>query len=140
EFNVGKELVDELKEDDSLDWKFVDRKTAMNHVEYGDYFAVVVIPENFSEQLATVTSKEPKKAKVEYYVNEKINAIAPKITQKGATVIFYEISSKFISTGNGIILEVFNEIVIELELEIPDIERFQDYVFTVEETLPAMSY
>lgn len=138
EFNVGKELVDELKEDDSLDWKFVDRKTAMNHVEYGDYFAVVVIPENFSEQLATVTSKEPKKAKVEYYVNEKINAIAPKITQKGASVIVDEISSNFISTVNGVIFEVFNEIGIELEKEIPDIERFQDYVFTLEENLPEM--
>src|SRR5699024_9048768 len=65
EINVGKELVDELKEDDSLDWKFVDRKTAMNHVGYADSFAAVVIPEYFSEQLATVTSNDPKMAKVE---------------------------------------------------------------------------
>src|SRR5699024_12794282 len=83
-------------------------------------------------------SKEPKKAKDEYYVNEKINAIAPKITQKGASVIVDEISSNFISTVNGVIFEVFNEIGIELEKEIQDIERFQDYVFTLEENLQEM--
>lgn len=136
EIDVGQQLVDELKEDESLDWKFVDRTTAMDKVEYGDYFAAVIIPKDFSEKLATVTSKEPEKAKVEYYVNEKINAISPKITEKGASVIVDDISKNFISTVNGVIFEIFNKIGIELEKDIPDIERFQEYVFTLEENLP----
>ncbi|MUK88942.1 YhgE/Pip domain-containing protein [Ornithinibacillus sp. L9] len=136
EIHVGDELVDSLKENQSMDWQFVDRELAMDKLEYGDYFAVIIIPENFSERLGTVVSGNPEKANVEYYVNEKINAIAPKITQKGATVIVEQISSNFISTVNGIIFEVFNDLGIELEENLPDIERFEEYIFTLEENLP----
>ncbi|MBM7600256.1 putative membrane protein [Virgibacillus halotolerans] len=136
DIDVGGELVDSLKDDDSMDWQFVDRKKAMDKVEYGDYFAVIVIPKDFSEKLGTVISDNPEKANVEYYVNEKINAIAPKITQKGATVIVDEISSNFISTVNGVIFDMFNEIGVEIEAELPDIERFENYVFEMEKRLP----
>lgn len=136
EIDVGETLVEELKDNDSLDWHFLERKEAMDELEYGDLFAVIVIPENFSESLGTVLSMKPEKATVEYYVNEKINSISPKITEKGASVIVEQVSSKFISTVNGIIFEIFNEIGIELESELPDIEKFEDYVFTLEEHLP----
>ncbi|MEN2768152.1 YhgE/Pip domain-containing protein [Ornithinibacillus xuwenensis] len=136
EIHVGDDLVQTLKENKSMDWQFVEREKAMNKLEYGDYFAVIVIPENFSERLGTVVSGEPEKANVDYYVNEKINAIAPKITQKGATVIVEQISSNFISTVNGIIFDKFNELGIELEENLPDIEKFEDYIFTLEEKLP----
>src|SRR5699024_2672973 len=81
-------------------------------------------------------SGNPQKADMEYYVNEKINAIAPKITDKGASVIVEEISSEFISVVNGIIFEMFNDIGLELEGNMPDIEQFEAYVFTLEEELP----
>src|SRR5699024_1834353 len=61
---------------------------------------------------------------------------APKITDKGASVIVEEISSEFISVVNGIIFEMFNDIGLELEGNMPDIEQFEAYVFTLEEDLP----
>ncbi|MBP2078036.1 YhgE/Pip domain-containing protein [Oceanobacillus polygoni] len=133
---VGDELINTLKEDDSMDWHFTDRQTAMERVEYGDYFAVIIIPEDFSEKLATVISDQPEKANVEYYVNEKINAISPKMTDKGASVIVENVSSQFISTVNGVIFDLFNTIGIELENELPDMERFKNYIFEMEERLP----
>lgn len=136
DIDVGKELVDTLKDSDDMDWQFVDRKKAMDKVEYGDYFAVIVIPEDFSENLGTVVKDDPEKATVEYYVNEKINAIAPKITEKGASVIVDQVSSNFISTVNGVIFDMFNEIGLEIEKDMPDIEQFEDYIFTLEEDLP----
>ena|GEM_PF-5727425 len=69
-------------------------------------------------------------------MNEKINAIAPKITEKGATVIVEQISSQFVATVNGVIFEMFNQIGVELEEELPDIKQFEQYLFTVEEDLP----
>lgn len=136
EIDVGEELVDTLKDSDAMDWKFVDREKAMDNVEYGDYFAAIVIPEDFSKNLSTVIKDNPKKANVEYYVNEKINAIAPKITEKGASVIVEQLSSNFISTVNGVIFDLFNEIGLEIEKDLPDIEQFEDYIFTLEERLP----
>jgi len=134
--HVGDEIVDTLHKNKSMDWQFVNREKAMDKLKYGDYFAVIIIPENLSERLGTVISNQPEKAKVEYYVNEKINAIAPKITEKGASVIVQQISSNFIATVNGIIFNIFNDIGVELEENLPDIEKFEDYIFVLDEKLP----
>lgn len=136
EIHVGDEIIDTLQENKSMDWRFVNREMAMDKLEYGDYYAVLVIPENFSERLGTVIGDHPGKASVEYYVNEKINAIAPKITEKGASVIVEQVTSQFISTVNGIIFEIFNELGIELKENLPDIKNFEHYIFTLEEKLP----
>ncbi|WP_042149743.1 YhgE/Pip domain-containing protein [Paucisalibacillus sp. EB02] len=136
EIHVGDELVESLKENKSMGWQFVHRNEAMDRLEYGDYYAVIVIPKNFSESLGTVISDHPEKAEVEYYVNEKINAIAPKITDKGASVIVDQVTRKFTATVNGVIFDKFNEIGIELGENLPDIKKFEDYLFTLEEKLP----
>ncbi|MYL49820.1 YhgE/Pip domain-containing protein [Halobacillus litoralis] len=136
EIDVGKDLVEELKGNDSFDWQFTDRETAMDQLEYGDYYAVIVIPDAFSEKLGTVVSDQPEKSNVEYYVNEKINAIAPKITEKGASVIVDQITKEFVSEVNGTVAELFNELGLELEKDLPDIKRFEEYVFKLEENLP----
>lgn len=119
-----------------MGWRFVNREKAMEKLKYGDYYAVIVIPENFSKRLATVISKKPQKAEIDYYVNEKINAIAPKITEKGASVIVQQISSNFISLVNKTIFDIFNELGIELQKNLPDIKKFESYLFTIESNLP----
>ncbi|TMN21576.1 YhgE/Pip domain-containing protein [Lentibacillus cibarius] len=136
EIDVGADLVDTLKGSDAMDWQFTHREAAMDKLKHGDYFAVIVIPDDFSAKLATVVNDNPEKSNVEYYVNEKINAISPKITDKGVSTIVEEISSKFISTVNGVIFEMFNDIGVELNKNLPDIKKFEDYVFTMEEKLP----
>src|SRR5699024_12254665 len=135
DIDVGEELVDTLKDDDSMDWTFTDRESAMEQLEEGDLFAFIVIPEDFSKKLGTVVEAHPEKAKVEYYVNEKLNAIAQKITEKGASVIVDDISSNFISTVNGVIFDMFYDIGLELEEDLPDIERFEECVLEMEERL-----
>ncbi|MBN8203556.1 YhgE/Pip domain-containing protein [Bacillus sp. NTK034] len=136
EIHIGDDIVKELKKNDDMDWHFDNRKDAMDKVEYGDYFAVIVIPDNFSQKLGTVIEDQPEKAKIEYYVNEKVNAIAPKITEKGAGGIVDTVTSNFISTVNGTIFEKFNELGLEIEKDLPDIKRFEEYVFQMEEKLP----
>lgn len=136
EIDVGADLIEQLQENDSMNWQFTDRDEAIDKVEYGDYFAAIIIPENFSEKLGTVVDYQPEKAEIEYFVNEKINAIAPKITESGASGIAEQITSEFISTVNGVIFEMFNDVGLELEANLSDIERFENYVFEMEETLP----
>lgn len=133
---VGEDLAEQLEEDDSFDWHFVSHEEGMKGVEYGDFYATIIVPEDFSETLGSVLSSEPEKAEISYYVNEKINAIAPKITDKGASVIVEEISRQFIATVNGIIFEMFNDIGLELEQSLPDIELFESYVYKLEDDLP----
>ncbi|HLR70204.1 MAG TPA: YhgE/Pip domain-containing protein, partial [Pseudogracilibacillus sp.] len=136
EVHVGDSLVEVLRKNEDFNWQFVDRKKALEEVEYGNYYAVIIVPEDFSETLGTVITDSPEKAQIEYYVNEKINSIAPKITEKGASVIVEQISSEFIATVNGVIFDMFNQIGLEIEEGLPDIQQFEQYIFTLESELP----
>ncbi|WP_432355623.1 YhgE/Pip family protein [Sporosarcina sp. A2] len=134
--DTGAEIVSTLKKNPSMEWHFVSKKEAMDGVEYGDYYAVMVLPETLSEQLASVVSGNPEKAEVDYFVNEKLNSIAPKITEKGATVIVDKVSSQFVSTVNGVIFDMLNTLGLELEADLPDVKRFENYIFEAEKSLP----
>ncbi|MFJ7662864.1 YhgE/Pip family protein [Lysinibacillus sp. NPDC097162] len=134
--NIGKELMTNLKENNSFSWYFTPRQEALDSLKNGDYFAVLIVPSDFSEKLTSILTDVPTKAHIDYYVNEKINPIAPKITSKGAGVITQQVSSEFISTVNGTLFSMFNTIGIEIEHELPDFKKFEQYIFTIEQHLP----
>ncbi|WP_027091330.1 YhgE/Pip domain-containing protein [Cohnella thermotolerans] len=134
--NVGKELVAALRDNPKIGWVFVGEKEAMQGVRYGDYYAAIVIPPEFSARLATAVEGTPQQAQIEYYVNEKINAVAPKITSSGASGIIEEVSSRFVETANGIIFQIFNRLGSELEANLPEIEQLRSLIFKLEEKFP----
>ncbi|MED2793725.1 YhgE/Pip domain-containing protein [Bacillus wiedmannii] len=139
DINIGDEIVDSLKKNKNLGWKFVDQKQAIYGVERGDYYASITIPKDFSEKIATVLDENPQKPELDYYVNEKVNAIAPKITAKGASGITEEISKNFVKTANGEIFKIFNDLGIDLETNLPSIEKVKDLVFKLEAQFPEMN-
>lgn len=138
QISIGNELMKTLKNNHDMKWNFTFRKEAFDELKYGNYFAVIIIPEDFSTKLASVLSDHPEKADIEYYVNEKINSIAPKITEKGAGTIVDKVSGQFIATVNGVIFDFFNDLGIEIEKDMPDIKNFEDYVMKMQKELPAI--
>jgi len=134
--NVGNEVIENLQTNESFTWELENEKQAMQHLKNGDYFAMIVIPNDFSQKLTSILTKQPTKARIDYYVNEKKNPIAPKITSKGASVLTQQVSSEFVSTVNGTLFSIFNTIGLEMEREIPDFRKFENYVFTIEQHLP----
>ncbi|WP_440604254.1 YhgE/Pip family protein [Bacillus sp. GB_SG_008] len=139
DINIGKEVVDSLKKDKNLGWKFVDEKQAIDGVKHGDYYASITIPKDFSEKIATVLSDNPQKPELQYYVNEKVNAIAPKITSSGASGVVQEIGKNFVKTANGEIFKIFNELGIDLETNLPSIEKVTELVFKLEAQFPEIN-
>lgn len=93
--NAGSSLIEQLEKNNSLGWTFVDEDAAIEGVKSGKYYAAIVIPEDFSESLLSIISGEPQNPVLDYYVNEKKNAIAPKITDTGAGTIQQEINDTF---------------------------------------------
>ena len=93
--NAGTSLIEQLEKNDSLGWTFVDEDAAIEGVKSGKYYAAIVIPEDFSESLLSIISGKPQNPVLDYYVNEKKNAIAPKITDTGAGTIQQEINDTF---------------------------------------------
>ena len=130
ELNLGKSLVEGLKNNKNLDWQFVSNKQeAEDGVRIGNYYASIVVPKNFSQDMTSVSRTEPKRATIEYTVNEKINAISPKITNSGASAIANNISKNFVETANGIIFERLHEVGIKFEENLPSIEKAKEEIF-----------
>lgn len=128
--NLGENLVEGLKNNKNLDWQFVKNKQeAEDGVKIGDYYASIVIPENFSDDITSVSRGVPKKATIEYTVNEKINAISPKITNSGASAIANNISKSFVEIANGVIFEKLHEAGIKFEQNLPSIEKMKEEIF-----------
>ena len=130
ELNLGKSLVEGLKNNKNLDWQFVSNKQeAEDGVRIGNYYASIVVPKNFSRDMTSVSRTEPQRATIEYTVNEKINAISPKITNSGASAIANNISKNFVETANGIIFEKLHEAGIKFEENLPSIEKAKEEIF-----------
>lgn len=130
DLNLGNSLVQGLKNNKNLDWQFVSNKQqAEDGVRIGDYYASIVVPKNFSQDMTSVSRTEPKRATIEYTVNEKINAISPKITNSGASAIANNISKNFVETANGIIFEKLHEAGIKFEENLPSIEKAKEELF-----------
>ena len=96
--DAGAQTVKELKANHQLGWRFVSRTDALDGVRSGKYYAAIVLPDNFSETLIGSVTGTTKRPHITYYVNEKENAIAPKITDTGATEIDEQINSTFVAS------------------------------------------
>lgn len=107
--NVGAMLETQLKENDQLGWHFVRADEARAEVERGDSYAAFVIPASFSRDLTGIVDGTYVKPNIQYYVNEKNNAVAPKITGAGATSLDRQINSAFVSTVAKVLSEKASE-------------------------------
>lgn len=96
--NVGTTVENQLRANDQLGWYFVSADQAQKDVERGQAYAAIVIPSDFSQKLTGIVDGTYSKPNVQYYVNERNNAIAPKITGAGANTLDQQINSTFVST------------------------------------------
>lgn len=134
--NIGEELLASLHTNHSLGWTFVEAEAAVAGVRRGDYYASILIPADFSQRMAGILEGRLEKPEVQYTVNEKINAIAPKITEKGASTITAQISGKFTETLSSTVLSALKEIDQEFQSELPIIRRVEQGLFKLEDSLP----
>lgn len=112
--NAGDEIIKKLKDNHQLGWTFVDTKDAKEGVKSGEYYAAIVIPKDFSESLVSILSGKLEQPELDYYINEKKNAIAPKITDTGATTIQQEINDTFSAVASESISDIIRSSVSNL--------------------------
>ncbi len=96
--NFGDTILSTLRTNRQLDWRFVNPERAIEGVKSGDYYAAIVIPESFSRDMMSLFSSHTEKASLRYYLNEKENAIAPKITDKGSSAVRRQVDQIFAET------------------------------------------
>lgn len=109
EINVGEKFIDAVNGNDMIGWTILrDPDKAVEAVRAGDYYAAVVVPEDFSDQIMSFTTGTMEHPKILFYENEKTNAIAPKIADKVRDTLKEEIDDTFVDTLGSYITEAAN--------------------------------
>lgn len=136
DLNVGNKVTEELSKNDKIGWQFVNKEKADNGIRMGEYFASIIIPEDFSKDLISPASNKIVKPKLIYTVNESSNAIAPKITDKGVNTLKENVDNTVSETVNGIIFKVLNNVGIEYKSSRDKIREVVDLIYKVNDNMP----
>ena len=123
ELNAGEQTVEKLRENDALGWEFTDAESAKEGVYRGDYYAAIIIPADFSEHLTSMLTGEFEQPEIKYYVNEKKNAIAPKVTDTGAETIEQQLNETFVATVSSTLVEEAKELGVDVDAAGARVER-----------------
>ena len=92
--NIGELVLRGLESNDQMGWVFVDdAQTALDGVNAGDYYAALILPPEFTGDFVSILEGDLRHPQIQYYENEKKNAIAPKITSKAKTAVQEQINT-----------------------------------------------
>lgn len=109
DLDLGAQVVTQLHDDNQLGWDFTDHGKAMEAVEAGRAYAAFVIPEDFSADVVTLLTDDPTLPQLEYYVNEKMGPVSPKITDTGASTLDTTINDAFVSRASEAVASALDE-------------------------------
>lgn len=137
--NVGNTMVNTLKKNKSFDWQFVSREKADHEIKMGKYFAGIYIPSKFTHEITGTLRKQPQKADVEFKVNQKINAVASKLTDTGSSVVVEKANEQFNKTVTRALLEEANKAGLTIEENVPTINKIKNAVYSADKALPKIN-
>lgn len=98
DINVGDKVTSALRENDQIGWVITDKDDAMEGLESGAYYAAIIIPPDFSADLLGSFDGGAPKPTLEFYSNEKENAIANVVTDKATGTLRQQIDTTFVET------------------------------------------
>lgn len=131
EINAGDEIIKELKTNDAIGWDFVDKEEAEYGLTHDRYYAMLEIPEGFTKELLNVMGKDYKKPHILYRVNEKSNAIAPKITDTGAKTVTNEVIHAIVEVVDQVAFSVGNTVGQDMDTQENKIKMMRDLIIAV---------
>ena len=137
--DIGQMVSEQLHQNHQLGWTFVKSKDVLQDgIRSGKYYAGIYLPKNFSKDLVSFIGGTIEKPEIEYFYNAKINAIAPKITDKGASTLQSEITDNFIATSSQILAETMNKAGVSLETNYGEIEHLSQLLMKTNDNLAQM--
>ena len=97
--NMGERITTQLRTSKSIGYTVTDHDEAIEGVSSGKYYAAIVIPEEFSSDMLKGLGDGSVHPKVEYYDNQKRNAIAAIVTDKASSAASQKIDEEFVSAA-----------------------------------------
>lgn len=118
--NKGRDVLDDLRESTSINWVVVDTlDEAVEGVRAGDYYAAVVIGEDFTYNMYNMLTQWTGKPTITYYENDKKNAVATKITDTAASNLKQSITENYLEVLIGNIFREASDLSQELTADDP---------------------
>ena len=108
--NVGERVVNSLAGSSKIGYEVTSEDKAVDGVAAGEYYAAVVIPKDFTTKLLSVISKSPTHPQLDYYVNEKRNAIASIVTGKASGSVQTMVDEGFTEAVSQAATELMGEL------------------------------
>lgn len=113
--NKGRDVLEDLKTATSINWVIVNtEKEATDGVCAGDYYAAVVIDEDFSRKMYRMFTDWNGRPAITYYENAKKNAVATKITDTAVETLKRSISENYLEVLIGGVMEQSNLLAADL--------------------------
>ncbi|MPQ43434.1 YhgE/Pip domain-containing protein [Clostridium tarantellae] len=109
QIDLGSKIVESLKKNSDVGWRFVDEWQGNYGLNEGKYYAMIIIPSDFSKDLTTMITATPIKPNIIYKVNEKANAVATELTNVAENQLTNKIKSDFVNIVNRSVFTVLNE-------------------------------
>lgn len=94
--NAGSKVVDELKNNHDVGWRFVGLKEAQDGLDKDGYYSMFVIPEDFSEKIMSAKDGKPEQTKIQFVPNDKKNFLASQIGGKVQDALKEKVKSSIV--------------------------------------------
>lgn len=144
--NAGDEIIEQLKDNDKIDWQFVEsEEDAVTGVKDGSYYGAVVVSEDFSYNMYDIFGHEVTKPQLIFYQNQKKNPVATKISDTVVGTLQSNINEKFVKVMTTTIFKDTNQLSSDIEAEggvdelIGRLENVNNQLKEYEKTLDALS-
>lgn len=108
--HVGEQVLSELRANEDFDWVITSEDDAIDGTRSGAYYAAIVLPSSFSSDMMTFYAPGADRTSIDFYTNEKKNALAPKITEQGAEGVSSQISEAFTVTLSEVALGLVSSV------------------------------
>ena len=112
---VADTIISTLRANDQMDWTFTTSDKAIEGTKSGEYYAAVVIPKDFSRNMMTFFTEDATNATIEYYLNDKKNALAPIVTDQGADTVSAQVNQIFAQTITTVAFSLAQGLVNQLD-------------------------
>jgi len=139
ELHVGDDFVENLKDNDTFDWRFTNKDEALEGLKDEKYYLVLELPSNFSENATTLMDEDPKKMKFVYHTNAGKNYSGAQIGSNAVTKINEQIKEEVTKQYAETVFDSFKEVADGLQEASDGAGKIEDGSKTLRDNLKKLA-
>jgi putative membrane protein len=136
--NYGDDIAKKLKDNSKIGWRFVSKDEAEKGVKDKDYYAMFVVPEDFSAKVLSAKEGKPEEPNILYTANEKKNFLAAQINGKVMVELKAEITKTITNEYTKVTFDSLYEVKDGMQKAADGSKELKDGIGQVKDKVPEM--